>query len=137
MFLHSDPVCFLQGEMLCPIIPGADAIYVLECPGKMQLVRIADHCADGADGESAFGQQLCCTSHAVVQKKSLWVLSHGVPEDLAEIAAVQAAKRSDILDRDILSIVLLDKRKGFLHVEVTQTAWALCLMGSGGLDELI
>ena len=53
--------------MLGTIVPRADAIYIFERTGKVKLIGIADHGADGADGQAAFGQQLCRPCHAVVQ----------------------------------------------------------------------
>ena len=53
--------------------PVADAIYIFERTGKVKLIGIADHGADGADGQAAFGQQLCRPCHAVVQQEPLWL----------------------------------------------------------------
>ena len=33
--------------MLCTIVPWADAIYIFERTGKVKLIGIADHGADG------------------------------------------------------------------------------------------
>ena len=55
--------------MLCTIVPWADAIYIFERTGKVKLIEIADHGADGADGQAAFSQQLCRPCHAVVQQE--------------------------------------------------------------------
>ena len=87
--------------MLCTIVPWADAIYIFERTGKVKLIGIADHGADGADGQAAFGQQLCRPCHAVVQQKPLRTFAHGIPEHLAEIAAVQSAEGGDTV-KDIL-----------------------------------
>ena len=77
--------------MLCTIVPWADAIYIFERTGKVKLIGIADHGADGADGKAAFSQQLCRPCHAVVQQEPLWAFAHGISEHLAEIAAVLSA----------------------------------------------
>ena len=87
--------------MLCTIVPRANAIHIFERAGKVKLIGIADHGADGADGQAAFGQQLCRPCHAVVQQESLRAFAHGIPEHLAEIAAVQSAEGGDILDGNI------------------------------------
>ncbi len=92
--------------MLCTIVPWADAIYIFERTGKVKLIGIADH---GADGQAAFGQQLCCPCHAVVQQEPLWAFAHGISEHLAEIAAVQSAEGGDILDGNIFAVMLLDE----------------------------
>ena len=94
--------------MLCTIVPWADAIYIFESAGKVKLIGIADH---GADGQAAFSQQLCRPCHAVVQQEPLWAFAHGIPEHLAEIAAVQSAEGGDILDGNIFAVMLLDERQ--------------------------
>ena len=100
--------------MLCTIVPWADAIYIFESAGKVKLIGIADHGADGADGadgQAAFGQQLCRPCHAVVQQEPLRAFAHGIPEHLAEIAAVQPAEGGDILDGNIFAVMLLYERQ--------------------------
>ena len=100
--------------MLCTIVPWADAIYIFESAGKVKLIGIADHGADGADGadgQAAFGQQLCRPCHAVVQQEPLWAFAHGIPEHLAEIAAVQSAEGGDVLDGNIFAVMLLYERQ--------------------------
>ena len=101
--------------MLCTIVPWADAIYVFERTGKVELIGIADHGADGADGKAAFGQQLCCPCHAVVQQEPLWAFAHGISEHLAEIAAVQSAEGGDVLDGNIFAVMLLYEGQSLLH----------------------
>ena len=123
--------------MLCTIVPWADAIYIFERTGKVKLIGIADHGADGADGQAAFGQQLCRPCHAVVQQEPLWAFAHGISEHLAEIAAVQSAEGGDILDGNIFAVMLLYEGQSLLHIEVPQAAGTLCLMGGRGLYKLI
>ena len=94
--------------MLCTIVPWADAIYIFESAGKVKLIGIADH---GADGKAAFGQQLRRPCHAVVQQEPLWAFAHGISEYLAEIAAVQSAEGGDVLDGNIFAVMLLDERQ--------------------------
>ena len=94
--------------MLCTIVPWADAIYVFERTGKVKLIGIADH---GADGKAAFSQQLCRPCHAVVQQEPLRAFAHGISEHLAEIAAIQSAEGGDILDGNIFAVMLLDERQ--------------------------
>ena len=96
--------------MLCTIVPWADAIHIFERTGKVKLIGIADHGADGADGQAAFSQQLCRPCHAVVQQEPLRAFAHGIPEHLAEIAAVQSAG-GDVLDGNIFTVMLLDERQ--------------------------
>ena len=120
--------------MLCTIVPWADAIYIFERTGKVKLIGIADH---GADGKAAFSQQLCRPCHAVVQQEPLWAFAHGISEHLAEIAAVQSADGGDILDGNIFAVMLLYERQSLLHIEVPQAAGTLCLMGGRGLYKLI
>ena len=123
--------------MLCTIVPWADAIYIFERTGKVKLIGIADHGADGADGQATFGQQLCRPCHAVVQQEPLRAFAHGIPEHLAEIAAVQPAEGGDILDGNIFAVMLLYEGLSLLHIEVPQAAGTLCLMGGRGLYKLI
>ena len=101
--------------MLCTIVPWTDAIYIFERTGKVKLIGIADHGADGADGQAAFGQQLCRPCHAVVQQEPLWAFAHGIPEHLAEIAAVQSAEGGDILDGNIFAVMLLYEGQSLFH----------------------
>ena len=98
--------------MLCTIVPWADAIYIFERTGKVKLIGIADH---GADGQAAFGQQLCCPCHAVVQQEPLWAFAHGISEHLAEIAAVQSAGGGDVLDGNIFAVMLLYEGQSLFH----------------------
>ena len=123
--------------MLCTIVPWADAIYIFERTGKVELIGIADHGADGADGKAAFSQQLCRPCHAVVQQEPLWAFAHGISEHLAEIATVQSAEGGDVLDGNIFAVMLLYEGQSLLHIEVPQTAGTLCLMGGRGLYKLI
>ena len=104
--------------MLCTIVPWADAIYIFERTGKVELIGIADHGADGADGQAAFGQQLCRPCHAVVQQKPLRAFAHGIPEHFAEIAAVQSAEGGDVLDGNIFAVMLFDERQCFFHIKI-------------------
>ena len=101
--------------MFCTIVPWADAIYIFERTGKVKLIGIADHGADGADGKAAFGQQLCRLCHAVVQQEPLWAFAHGIPEHLAKIAAVQSAEGGDILDGNIFAVMLLYEGQSLFH----------------------
>ena len=98
--------------MLCTIVPWTDAIYIFERTGKVKLIGIADH---GADGKAAFSQQLCRPCHAVMQQKPLWTFAHGISEHLAEIAAVQSAEGGDILDGNIFAVMLLYEGQSLLH----------------------
>ena len=62
-------------------------------------------------GRRLFGQQLCRPCHAVVQQEPLRAFAHGIPEHLAEIAAVQSAEGGDILDGNIFAVMLLYERQ--------------------------
>ena len=97
--------------MLCTIVPWADAIHIFERTRKVELIGIADHGTDGADRQAAFGQQLCCPCHAVVQQEPLRAFAHGISEHLTEIAAVQSAEGGDILDGNIFAVMLLYERQ--------------------------
>ena len=104
--------------MLCTIVPWADAIYIFERTGKVELIGIADHGADGADRQAAFGQQLCRPCHAVVQQEPLRAFPHGIAEYFTEIAAIQAAERRNILDGNIFAVMLFDERQCFFHIKI-------------------
>ena len=56
------------------MVPWADAIYIFERTGKVELIGIADHGADGADGKAAFSQQVCRPS----DQKTLSAFSYDI-----------------------------------------------------------
>ena len=103
----------------------------------MQGVCVAHHGADGAHRLGGLLQKLGRLGHAVVQKKGLGALAHGIPEELAEVASVQPAEGSDVLHRHVPLVVLLNEGKRLLHIKVPQAALALVLPCRRGFHQLV
>ena len=72
-----------------------------------------------------------------MQQVGLGAFAHGVPEHLAEVAAVQPADRRDLLDGDVTLVVLLDEGEGFLDVKIPDPALAAAAPPRRALDQLV
>ena len=57
--------------MLLSILPGRDPIDIFESTGEMQLICIANHGTDFADGLLGFFEKLLCFSHAIDHQEAL------------------------------------------------------------------
>ena len=103
----------------------------------MQLVCVADHPRDLPDGQAGLFEQLGGPHHPVVQKIGLGAFAHGVPEHLAEIAAVEPADLGDLLDGDVPLVVLVDEGQRLPDVEIPEPVLAAGAAVGGGLGQLV
>src|SRR5699024_8417160 len=101
--------------------PGRYAVDLFESPGKVELVGVAHRVSDIADGESGKLQQLAGLGHPVIDQKFLGGFTCGIPEDFAEIAAVQSAESRDIFNGYIILKVLFDKGKRLFNIKIPHT----------------
>ena len=118
-------------------LPRRHAVVIFESAREAELVVVADGIADVLDGEVREAEQIGRADHAVLHEKLLGRLADGVPEDLPEIAPVEARVGSDILHGDIILEVSLDIGDGLVYVEVAQLV-ASCVGGGGqGADQAV
>ena len=108
--------------MLCPPLPRGDLVYIFKGPGKMQLAGISHRIADIPDGQVRQLQKLRRLGHPVADQKLLGTLTHGVPENLAKIAAVQIAKAGDVLHGDVVLEILFHKGDRLPDIEIPDLA---------------
>lgn len=127
----------LPAVVFIPPLSGGNAISVLKGSGKVQLIWITDRISDIPDGQPCQFQQFRRLGHAVGDQEILRGFSGIFPKDFAEIASVQAAERSNILDRNIVLEILLDKRESFFNIEIAQAVSFVDLTGSGGTDKTV
>ena len=111
-------------------------MYIFESAGEMQLVGVAHLRRDFPDGLFGFLEQLGGASHAVVQQIFLRAFAHRIPENFAEIAAVQPADSGDVLDGNIILVVLVDEAQRLPHVEIPQPPLAKIAPGGGAGRQL-
>lgn len=95
---------FLRHHVGQAVLSGGDPVYIFESAGEMQLVGVAHLRRDFPNGLFGFLEQLGGASHAVVQQIFLRALAHRIPENFAEIAAVQPADSGDVLDGNIVLV---------------------------------
>ena len=103
----------------------------------MQLVLISHGGSDIRDGERSKFQKLPRLYHAVIHQKLLRGSPHGVAKDLSEIATVDTAYAGNLLDRDIVLKILLDKIDRFLNKLVTHPAAVHRCRSRGGAGEIV
>ena len=94
---------------------GGNPIKILESPGKMELVGIADLPADLAHRKICDLEKFGSFFHTVLDKKFLWRLSEDITENLAKITPIQIAAASHVLDRDRTGIILGDEGHSFVR----------------------
>lgn len=97
---------------------GGNPIKILESPGKMELVGIADLPADLAHRKICDLEKFGSFFHTVLDKKFLWRLSEDITENLAKITPIQIAAASHVLDRDRTGIILGDEGHSFVRVKL-------------------
>lgn len=103
----------------------------------MELVWIAYRVPHVRDGQGGHLQQLPGLGHAVGDEELLGRFPHCVVEDLSEVAPVQVAEGGDVLHRDVVLEVLLNKCHGLPDVEVPHPV-PLALEGGGvGLVQVV
>ena len=112
-------------------LPGGHLIYILESPGKVQLVGIPHHISDVRNGQLRQFQKLRGLGHPVGDQEFLGRLSHIFMKYFSEITPVQPAGGGDILYGDIVLEILLDEGDGFFNIEIPQ-AVSLSDLGGGG-----
>ena len=84
----------------------------------MQRVGIADRVCNVLDRELGQLQKLSCLDHAVMDQEFLRCLAECLPEDCPEVATVESTLGGNILHRDIILKVLLDKCKSFPNIKI-------------------
>lgn len=105
---------------------GGNPIKILESPGKMELVGIADLPADLAHRKICDLEKFGSFFHTVLDKKFLWRLSEDITENLAKITPIQIAAASHVLDRDRTGIILGDEGHSFVRVKLCTFASLGC-----------
>lgn len=84
----------------------------------MKRISIACELGDLGDGEIRVPQKLAGLVHAVQDQKFLGSLCGGFFKQFAEIAAVEVYISSQILHRNVFHIMILNKIRGRLDIEV-------------------
>ena len=84
----------------------------------MELVGITNLKADLSDGQIGELEKLRSLGHSIADEKFLRRLSHGFPENLSKVAAVQVAASGQVGHCNFSHIIIFNKRKGFTDIEI-------------------
>ena len=101
----------------------------------MELVGVAAGGGDVPDGGFGGLHQLRRLGQAQADEKFLGRAAHRIPEQLAEIAAVELAHIGDLLHGELPAVVLLHEGDGLLNVEILETGAPQLSPGRGGLNQ--
>lgn len=91
----------------------------------MQLVLIAAHFSDLPHCHIGIFQIFRSLCHPIINKKMLKRLIGVLLKQLSKIVPVQAAVIGDILHRNIVAVILFNKRNRFPHIGVPQFSGGL------------
>lgn len=127
----------LLNTILIPPLPGRDAVDIFKCSGKMKLVGIAHRIADVCDGKLGQLQKLSRFRHTIRDKELLRGFPHIFVKNLSEITPVEPAGISDILHRNIVLEILLNKGYGFFYIKIPQSIALAALHPGGGTDKAV